>query len=479
MFKFKKKTGIYFYNTLGKTKEEFRSLQEGKVKIYTCGPTVYDVPHIGNLRAFIFADTLQRVLRFNGYSVEHVINITDVGHLSDDADSGEDKIEKKAKERQKSAQEIAKEITDIFFNNLKELNIVLENYKFPRATEYIDAQIALIETLEEKGYTYKTSDGIYFDTSLFSDYGKLGGIDIEGLKEGARVAKNKEKKNPTDFALWKFSKKEDRRQQEWNSPWGTGFPGWHIECSAMARAILGKQIDIHTGGIDHIAVHHNNEIAQSECASGLTFAQFWMHNAFLTIEGGKAAKSTGNVIYLEDLQKRGFNPLSFRYLLHTVHYRKEFNFTWDALEAAQKAYFKILHFVAENKTDTAKIQVNKNYLKSFTKLVNDDLSIPEVIALLWDLLKNEKIQDAEKLATLMEFDKVLGLNLANPQIKDFKEEAVNIENLDEEIQKMLKERELAREEKDWSLADILRDKIESKGFKLVDEKDGVRLYLRK
>ena len=342
----KKGQMIYLKNTLSGEKEEFVPIVPGLVTMYNCGPTVYNKVHIGNLRAYVFADTLRRVFEYNDYDVKQVINITDVGHLTDDedlSDRGEDKIEKSARAQGKSAQEIARAITKAFFNDLKSLNVEMDDITFPRATEYIKEQIAFIKTLEQKGYTYRTSDGIYFDTSLFKDYGKLGNIDIKGLQEGARIGKNSERKNITDFALWKFSKKDEKRQQEWDSPWGVGFPGWHIECSAMSRALLGAHFDVHTGGIDHIPIHHNNEIAQSVCATNKKFVNYWLHSAHLMLNGEKISKSLGNVLFLEDLHAKGFTSSMYRYWLLTAHYSTQVNFTWEALDAARTAFTNLSH----------------------------------------------------------------------------------------------------------------------------------------
>ena len=305
---------IKLFDTYTRSKRLFVPLESGKIKVYTCGPTVYDYPHIGNLRAYVFADILRRMFEFNGYDVTHVINITDVGHLASDADEGEDKVEASAREQKRSALEITKFYAEIFKQNLISLNIESPTV-WSVATEHIAEQIALVERLEKLGYTYKTSDGVYFDTSKLSDYGHLGRLDINGMMFGARVEENREKRNPTDFALWKFSPKGKKRQMEWDSPWGVGFPGWHIECSAMAMKYLGETIDVHTGGIDHIPIHHTNEIAQSEAVTGKQFARYWMHVAFLSVDGGKMAKSLANFFTLQDLVDKGYDPLSFRYLV--------------------------------------------------------------------------------------------------------------------------------------------------------------------
>ncbi|MCX6713822.1 MAG: cysteine--tRNA ligase, partial [Candidatus Vogelbacteria bacterium] len=338
---------LKFHNTLTHQKELFQSIQPkpGPVGVYTCGPTVYLYPHIGNLRAYVFSDILHRALVFDGWQVKHVVNITDVGHLTDDADDGVDKVEKEAQAEGKTAKEITEFYTQAFFADLKKLNIDTTDYLFPKATEHIPEQIDLIKKLEAKGYTYQTSDGLYFDTSKFPTYGDFAKLDIAGLKEGARVEANKEKKNPTDFALWKFSPSVDstgspqaKRQQEWPSPWGVGFPGWHIECSAMSMKYLGNHFDIHTGGVDHIPVHHTNEIAQSEAVTGEKFVNYWLHAEHLLVDGKKIAKSLGNFYTLEDLEKKGFDPIVYRFLLLQTSFSQKINFTWDSLLSAQKGY---------------------------------------------------------------------------------------------------------------------------------------------
>ncbi len=460
---------LYLFNTLSQKKERFEPKDSSRTLVYSCGPTVYKKQHIGNMRAFVFADTLHRVLKYNSYGVKHVINITDVGHLTDDADDGEDKLEKSAKEEGKRAQDIAREITELFMQDLKYLNLDLSDYEFPRATEYIAEQIEIIQQLEKKGYTYRTSDGIYFDSSKFKDYGKLGGINLEDIKEGARIGKNPEKRNPTDFALWKFSKEAEKRQQEWDSPWGLGFPGWHIECSAMSRALLGVQIDIHTGGIEHISVHHNNEIAQSECSSGVSpFVKYWLHAGHLKVDGEKMSKSLGNVLYLSDLQEKSFDALDFRYLLLGAHYKSELNFTWEALESAKRSRHKILRFV-EAVPEIG--EPNQKYKESFISNINDDLNTAKALASLWVMLKDNSIRDTDKLAALLDFDKVLAIG-----VREYYEKSKNTSSfVPRDVKKLAEERQKARSEKNWQEADMLREKILKSGYKVIDKKDGFRL----
>ncbi len=468
---------LYFKNTLSGEREVFTPLRGKRVGMYNCGPTVYDFQHIGNLRAYVFADTVRRVLEWNGYEVKQVVNITDVGHLTSDADEGEDKVEASARKTGRKAKEIAREVTKSFVDDLKLLGIDTRRIAFPKATEHIGEQIALVATLEEKGYTYRTKDGIYFDTARFPAYGKLGKINLGSLKEGARVGVNPEKRHSSDFALWKFSPTPGEREQEWPSPWGIGFPGWHVECSAMAMKYLGKQFDIHTGGIDHIPVHHNNEIAQSESATGKPFARVWLHNAFITIEGTKISKSIGNTIYLRNVVDRGFSPLAYRYWVLTGSYHSPMNFTWDALEGAQAALTKLhQHFVdklgARNGTPLGE------YVARFRTLVNDDLDTPKAIALLWELVHDDTSDKRDKRATLLVFDEVLGLGLSRSgrqhrSILAGKEGGkIAITKAPDRVQELVAEREKARKANDFARADTLRTEIGSLGFSVTDTPEG-------
>src|SRR3989338_2131329 len=363
---------LLLYNTLGRKKQEFKPIKKGIVGLYTCGPTVYSYAHIGNLRTYIFEDILKRVLIENGYKVKHVMNITDVGHLTSDADTGDDKVEKSAKEQKKTVWDIAGFYTKVFQEDIAKLHI-LDPDIWCRATDHIKEQIELIKKLEKKGLTYKTSDGIYFDTSKFKDYGILGNIKAEGLKAGVRVEIG-EKKNPTDFALWKFSPKDSKRQMEWKSPWGTGFPGWHIECSAMSMKYLGETFDIHCGGIDHVPVHHTNEIAQSEAATGKSFVKYWAHGAFLLLEKEKMAKSGGNFITLQTLIERGYDPLDYRYFCFTAHYRSELKFSFDALTSCRAAFNilkeKYLEFRKKKSAVNKKDHLVVIYVKKFESAIN-------------------------------------------------------------------------------------------------------------
>ena len=473
---------LYLYNTLTRKKEEFRPIKSGQVGLYTCGPTVYNYAHLGNLRSYVFEDILKRVLIYNGYEVTHVMNITDVGHLTGDMDMGEDKLEVGARREGKSAWEIAEFYTKAFRNDIKKLNI-LEPDVWCKATDYIKEQIDLIKILEKKGYTYKISDGIYYDTAKFKNYNKLSHLPLSQLKEGARVEKNPGKKNPTDFALWKFSPKIPltpfnkggkivKRQQEWPSPWGVGFPGWHIECSAMSLALLKNQLDIHCGGIDHINVHHTNEIAQSEAATGKKFFNFWLHNAFLNIAGGKKmAKSEENFLTLENaLIKKGINPPVFRFACLQTHYRKPMEYSESALKAAENGLNHLYNQVRELppliKGGRGDFNTkSRNYQRKFLDAVNDDLNTPKALAVTQELLKSD-VSNKEKLTAILDFDKVLGLNLAD---------ALKEEKIPAEIKKIIKAREKAREEKNFEKSDKLRRRIEKLGYIIEDTKEEPRI----
>lgn len=458
---------MFLYNTLTKEKEEFIPLREGAVGMYNCGPTVYNYAHIGNLRAYVFADILRRTLEYHGYKVSQVVNITDVGHLVSDADEGEDKMEKGARQRGKTAQEIAEFYTEAFFEDLEKLN-VQKATAYPKATGHIAEQIALIQKLQASGFTYQTIDGVYFDTAKFPRYGEFAGLNIKGQKEGARVEVNPEKRNSTDFALWKFSGPE-KRQQEWTSPWGIGFPGWHIECSAMSMKYLGETFDIHTGGIDHIPVHHTNEIAQSECATGKKFVNYWLHSGFVNIEGGKMAKSEENFIRMETLEQKGISPLAYRYWLLTAHYSKTINFTWETLEGAQVALIR-LHEIFRT-LEEAGLEADTGYLARFAEALDDDLDTPKALALLWELAKDPNPQN--KKATILAFDTVLGLGFSFRKEKletlgVHIQENILAEDIPILIQNLLGEREIARINKNWGKSDELRDEITKMGYKITD-----------
>jgi cysteinyl-tRNA synthetase len=460
---------LYLHNTLTLKKEEFKEIKKGKVGIYSCGPTVYNYAHLGNLRAYLFVDLLKRVLIYNNYQVKHVMNITDVGHLSGDMDMGDDKVESQAKKEKKDAWQIADYYTKAFQEDLKHLNILAPDI-WAKVSDHIDKQIELIEILEKKGFTYKTSDGIYFDTSLVKDYNKLSHLPLETLKEGARVEKNIEKKSPTDFALWKFSPKNKKRQMEWSSPWGIGFPGWHIECSALSRQFLGELRDIHSGGIDHINIHHTNEIAQSECAYGEKYFNYWLHNAFLNIVGGKKmAKSEDNFLTLKKaIINQGINPLVYRLASLQVHYRKNMEFSLFSLKNLESSLNKLYQQVDRIKKEAKQLgEINNVKREEFILALNDDLNSPQALAVLNELIKSQKIKNEDKLATLYDFDRVLGLNLS--QAHRYLKKEVKISNLSPALKDLLNKRKLAKEKKDYSQADLIREKIKVLGYEIEDK----------
>lgn len=458
---------IKLFNTLKRTVEEFQSIEKGKVGMYSCGPTVYASQHIGNMRAYVTWDILRRVLEVNGYKVTQIMNVTDVGHLFEEGEEarlGEDKLEYAAQAQGKNAWDIAKYYTDEFLSFLEQLNVRMPT-RLVKATDYIKEQTQLIEILERKGFTYKIDDGIYFDTSKFPGYGKLTS-GKEGIKAGARVEMTPGKKNPTDFALWKFSPKDKKRQMEWNSPWGRGFPGWHIECSAMSMKYLGETFDIHTGGVDHIPVHHTNEIAQSEAATGKEFVSFWLHNEFLLVDGGRMSKSLGNVYTLEDIKQKGFETLALRYLFLTAHYRDKLNFTWESLTAAQSALERLYNFMSSSDSRATlskeKFQSIERCREKFFNQLNNDLGTPGALAVVWEVIKsNIPIEDKRDL--LLTFDEVLGLDLGKVS---------KIPKVPKEIETLVAQREELRAQSKWEEADEVRKKIEDMGYLIKDTNEG-------
>ena len=447
------------YNTASRKKEELKTIRDGVVEMYSCGPTVYSSPHIGNMYAYICWDILVRTLKYLGYEVHNVVNVTDVGHLTSDADSGQDKMEKGSEKEGKTVWEIAKKYEAEFLENLKELNIE-SPWRMPRATDHIQEQIELIKKIESNGFTYQTSDGIYFDTARFKDYGKFANLNLEKIREGARVEVNEEKKNPTDFALWKFSPKDEKRQMEWDSPWGVGFPGWHIECTAMSTKYLGNVFDIHTGGEDHIPVHHTNEIAQGYGAFGKMTANYWMHNAFITFGGSKISKSSGGLYTIFDLKEMGFDPLVYRYLVLGSHYRKGMEFSLDSLKAADTALNKLRSYRVERLS-----KVSEDYKSEFVSKITDDLAMPEALAVVWKLMKSD-LTPEDKWTTLLDFDNVLGLSLDKEVLE---------ETIPEEILKLVEERKTARDNKNWSESDRLRDIIKEKGYLVEDSQNSCKI----
>ena len=479
---------IYFYNTLTKRKQVFKSIKDKQVDLYTCGPTVYSTAHIGNLRTYIFGDILKRVLLYQGYKVKHIMNITDVGHLTSDADTGEDKVEKAAKKSKKSAFEIAEFYTKSFFTDCKKLNILAPDI-IAKATDHIKEDIELIKSLEKNNFTYQTSDGIYFDTSKLKDYGKLTGMNFKKLnktlKAGARIELSLEKKNITDFSLWKFSPKNSKRQMEWESPWGRGFPGWHIECSVINLKYLGKAfkgkrflpkkaqtIDIHTGGTDLIPIHHTNEIAQVEAITNKRFVNFWLHGEFLILKDARMGKSESNAILIKNIEESGFSPLSFRYLVLNSHYRTSLEFSQKALENAQESLNNIHNFILDCLIDNKKIQKKKTSTfslneikKEFEKSINDDLNTPRALAAFWKLIKDYyQIRNNPKKVyeIALSFDKVLGLGL----------DKIKLVIPPKKIKELAKKREQLRKMRKWAEADKIRKIIEKSGFLLEDTKKG-------
>ena len=464
---------LKFYNTLTRAKEEFKPQNPPAVGLYTCGPTVYNYAHIGNLRTYIFEDILKRALVANGFEVNHVMNITDVGHLTSDADVGEDKMEKGAKREGKTVWDIAEFYTKAFKEDMRRLNLV-EPDIWCKATDHIAEQIELIQRLEKRGFTYLIDDGVYFDTTKDPHYGKLARLDIAGLRAGARIEMVKDKRNPTDFALWKLSPDNEQRQMEWESPWGKGFPGWHIECSAMAMKYLGETFDIHCGGIDLIPVHHTNEIAQAENATGKKFVHTWLHGEFLLVNEGRMGKSEGNFLTLQTVIDKGFDPLTYRYFTFTAHYRQKLNFSWKALEAARTAFKKLQTFSAELNTNVTNVEANSirpsigcaEFEQRFLEAVNDDLNMPQALSLVWELVKSDH-KAAEKKATLLSFDRILGLGLADAKQKEI--------IIPAEVQKLIDARELARGAKDWKTSDDLRAQIAAQGFEIRDADRGPKM----
>jgi len=460
---------IYFYNTLTRKKEEFLPIFEGQAGMYTCGPTVYNFAHIGNLRAYFFEDILKRVLLYNGYDVKHVMNITDVGHLVSDEDEGEDKMEKGSAREGKTVWEIAEYYTEAFKKDISLLNILPPTI-YCKATDFINEQIEMIKCLQEKGFTYKISDGIYYDTSKFPDYGKMALLDIDGLEEGKRVEKNDEKKSKTDFALWKFSPKDEKRQMEWDSPWGKGFPGWHLECSAMSIKFLGKNFDIHCGGVDHIPIHHTNEIAQAEACTGEKFVNYWLHGEFLIEENGKMSKSKDDFMRLQKLIDKGYSPLEYRFFLLMTHYRKKIKFSFENLDAARNGYRNLINRIKEIKTNiTAEYlpsEETAGYENKFRESVNDDLNITEGLAICWNALKDNKLSNTDKTYLVNIFDKVLGLGL------DKIESDSTADEIPEEIAILAEQRKAAKTEKRFSDADRIRAEISAKGYEITDDKSG-------
>ena len=455
---------IYFYNTLTKKKELFSPIETGKVRIYSCGPTVYKDATIGNIRTNLFQDTLRRVLRYNGYEIKHVMNITDVGHLVSDGDEGEDKMLKSAREEHKTPLEIAEHYTKLFFRDLERLNIETPEI-ICKATDHIKEMLEMVQKIMEKGYAYETSTAIYFDVSKLDEYGILSGINLREQKAGARVDVDPEKRNPYDFALW--IKAPENHLMKWDSPWGPSYPGWHIECSAMSTKYLGEVFDIHTGGIDLIPTHHENEIAQSKGACGKIPAHYWMHGEYLLINGGKMSKSLGNVYLVDDIVNRGYDPLVYRLFNFSCHYKGKLNFTWEGMDSASISLNRLREGYQKHLagTDDVSDEIINDLENRFHQAINDDLNMPLAMSVVWEAVKYP--EKSEKIAKLLEkFDTVLGI-----KITEKKEE----KEIPQDILELVELRKQARADKNWTESDRLRDLIKEKGYSVKDTKDGVEI----
>jgi len=499
---------LKIFNTLTRKKEVFEPLKDKQVGLYTCGPTVYSYAHVGNLRTYVFEDILKRILEFDGFKVKHVMNITDVGHLTSDADTGEDKLEVGAKRENRTVWEIADFYTKIFFEDMRRLNIITPNI-LCKATDNIKEMVELVKALRKKGFAYIIDDGIYFDSAKFKNYGKLAKLDLKNLKPGARVEKNTQKRNSYDFALWKFSPKNQKRQMEWNfedelilkneeyrklenlakenpnvkildtKTHGkdktvlvnfVGFPGWHIECSTMSMKYLGQTFDIHCGGIDHIPVHHTNEIAQAEAATNKKFVRYWLHGAFLVLKNSaKMAKSGENFLTLQSVVDRGYSPLDYRYFILTAHYRTQLEFSWGSLDAAKKSLQTLkqhIKYLKNEKNGKSALVKIGEYKKRFEEAINDDLNMPQALSVMWDLVRSkERISPEDKLRIVFEFDKIFGLRLDEEEIE---------EKLSEEVENLIRKREEARKAKDFGTADEIRDQLKEMGVILEDTPTGVK-----
>ena len=456
------------YNTLTRKKDDFKTLDgSDTVRMYSCGPTVYNYAHIGNLRTYVFMDLLRRALRYEGYNVKGVMNITDVGHLTDDGDNGEDKMAKTAREQKKDPWQIAKYYTDIFMKDFGRLNIGVPEIVC-KATDYINEMIEYVEGLIDNGYGYETDDGIYFDISKFKDYGQLSGNTLDELKAGARIEVNDGKRNPYDFAIWKKAPKEHIMQ--WPSPWGQGYPGWHIECSTMSRIHLGDKFDIHTGGVDHVPIHHENEIAQSEGLTGENPANFWIHGDFMLVDGGKMSKSLGNTYTIDQLIEKGYSPMVFRFFCLNAHYRKKLNFTFETMDGAKVSYERLCATLLKHKNSNATTdkEVLDKYKKEFKEDIADDLNVPSALGVLFTMLKEPASKDIYELA--LDFDRVFGLDF--DKIQEVKSD------IPSEIIEKAEQMQAARKEKNWAVADALRAELTELGYVIKNTKDGYEIEKR-
>lgn len=456
---------IYLYNTLTKKKELFEPINNKEVKMYSCGPTVYSYAHIGNFRTYIFVDSLRRVLKYNRFKMNHVMNITDVGHLTSDADTGEDKMEKAARKEGKNPYEIAKFYTDAFMKDMKKLNIDMPEI-ITKATDNIPQMLEMVQEIVDNGYGYETSTGIYFDVSKLDKYPVLSNNSVEGQEAGARIEVDNEKRNPYDFAVW--IKAPENHIMKWDSPWGKSYPGWHIECSAMGRRFLGENFDIHTGGVDHIPIHHENEIAQCKGSFGHNPANFWMHCEFLLVDGGKMSKSLGNVYTLDELQEKGIEPIAYKLFCFSSHYRNKLNFTFEGAKASQISLNRLRQGYQNHKNGNQDIEssVISEYEERFHRAINDDLNMPAAMGIVWEVVRYET--KSPKLAELLlKFDEVLGLEIN--QIPE------NNRELPDEIIKLIEQRNIARENKNWEESDRIRDELQNRGYSVKDTKNGTEV----
>ena len=460
---------LRFYNTLTGKKEEFVPLDGKTVRMYSCGPTVYNYAHIGNLRTYVFMDLIRRTLKFEGYKLKGVMNITDVGHLMADSDDGEDKMAVAAREQKLSPWEIAEKYTKVFFEDLKKLNIGVPEI-IAKATDHIPEMIKYVQALQDAGFSYETSDGIYFDIAKFPRYGCLSGANLDDQLAGARVEVNDEKRHPADFALWK--KADPRHIMQWDSPWGRGYPGWHIECSAMSKKYLGECFDIHSGGVDHIPIHHENEIAQNEAITGKQSVRFWMHGEFMLVDGGKMSKSLGNTYTVSDLEAKGYAPLDFRFFCLNTHYRKKLNFTFEGLSAAKTSRARLMNQLGEHKASDAATSPEKleAFRASFRNAIEDDMNVPLALGVLFTAIKEPKSKDIYELAK--EFDCIFGLDLQKADAVKAEEESLFVP---EEITALCEKRKAAKKDKNYALADELRAEIAAKGYAVTDTPQGYKV----
>jgi len=457
------------FNTLTRKTEEIVPISDNTVRMYACGPTVYNYAHIGNLRTYIFTDLFRRALMYNGFKLQSVMNITDVGHLLSDGDTGEDKMAKAAKEQKKTPEEIADYYTEVFWKDIDRLNILRPEI-VAKATDHIKEMIDYVAELADKGYAYETSDGIYFDISKFSGYGKLSGTKLDDNIAGARVEINSEKRNPADFALWK--KAEPNHIMQWDSPWGKGYPGWHIECSAMSRKYLGSHFDIHTGGVDHISIHHENEIAQNEALTGDKSVNYWIHGEFMLVDNGKMSKSLGNTYTIDNLIERGYKPLDFRYFCLNALYSKKLNFTFEGLDAARTSYSRLLKQILKHK-QAVKCGTDMNaFVKKFNEAIAEDLNVPLALGILWDTVKLPPAYEVYEFALMT--DKIFGLSLDKCDAGATRSDNCSAD-IPEDVIRLSDVRLEAKKNKDWAKADSIRAEITALGYDIKDTKDGVEI----